>query len=158
MALRCQEVFCRTVLFIVLQGWDVNVYSLSPRVAPQLLEDLCLWIKGRLVCKIDLRSQISIERSAKAYIRFSLKMMRLKCTLKCQYVLTHFAELGSVIVHSVLQKSYLPTLNILFILLLLGVPGRDFRLTEMSLKLHFNHNSDTHMEVFFRLISFTSIY
>lgn len=110
------------------------------------------------MCKIDLRSQISIERTARAYIRFSVKMMRLKCMLKCQYVLTHFAELGPVIVRSVLQKSYLPTLNILFILLLLGVPGRDFRSTEMFLKLHFNHNSDTHMELFCCLISFTSLY
>lgn len=32
-------------------------------------------------------------RSAQADIRFSLKMLELKCMLKCQYVLTHFAEL-----------------------------------------------------------------
>jgi len=110
------------------------------------------------VCKTDLPSQISVETSAKAYIRISLKMMRPQCTLKCQYMLTHFAELSPVVVHSVLQKSYLLTLNILFILLLLGVPGRDCRLTEMFLKLHFSHKSDTHMEVFFCLISFTSTY
>lgn len=55
-------------------------------------------------------------------------------------MLTHFAELGPVIVRSVLQKSYLLTLNILFILLLLGLPGREFRLTEMFLKLHFGRS------------------
>lgn len=121
-----------------LAGW---------RYIPWVLEllhsywtDLCLWIKGQLVCKIDLCSQISTQRSAKAYIRFSPKMMRLKCTLKCQYVLTHFTELGPVIVRSVLQKSYLLTLNILFILLLLGLPGREFRLTKMYLKLHFRRS------------------
>lgn len=69
-------------------------------------------------------------------------------------MLTHFAESGHVIVHSVLQKSYLLTLNILFILLLLGVPGRHFILTKMFLKLCFGHNSDTHIKVCFFFLSY----
>lgn len=55
--------------------------------------DSCAQIEGRLVCKTDPCSWISIERSAQAHIRFSLKMLKLKCMLECQYMLTHFAEL-----------------------------------------------------------------
>lgn len=63
-----------------------------------------------------------------------------------------------LIVCSVLQKSYLLALNILFILLLLRVLGRDFRLTDTFLKLYFSHSSDSQMKVLFCLTSFTSIY
>lgn len=67
-------------------------------------------------------------------------------------MLTHFAELFVQYC-----RSYLLALNILFILLLLRVLERDFRLTYMFLKLYFSHSSNSQMEVLFCLTSYFSI-